>query len=91
MKTLFTILLLASSACMAQVPIVTVPLHGGGSHVIVHDPYEGTRTYTFIPPARYQPTPAWPSPQYGGLAPYETDYGPVLNDALFGPLGGTAD
>jgi len=94
MKTLLTVLLLlVSSACLAQNTTVTVPLSGGGAHVIVHDPHEGMRTYTFIPPMDYQPRPAWPSPApyYGGLDTYDSGYGPVLNDALFGPLGGTAD
>lgn len=88
MKTLFTILMLASSACMAQGTIETFPLAGGGSQIIVHDPYEGMRTYTVIPPMNYQPKPVWPSPapHYDGLDPYGSDYDPILDGGLIGPI-----
>lgn len=88
MKTLFTILLLASSACMAQVTVTTVPLHSGGTTYIVSDPYDGTRTYTVIPPRSYQPQSVWPPPErrYDGLDPYGSDYDPILDGGLIGPI-----
>lgn len=89
MRTLLiTLLLLASSACMAQGTIVTVPLSGGGSQIIVHDPYDGMRTYTVIPPRSHQPQSVWPPPErrYDGLDPYGSGYDPIFDGGLIGPI-----